>query len=66
MIELKWTSNDICFDPETKVILGQVTCNGTNDFLAVANGREIGRFVDRETALKHVTHIATTRRNNHA
>lgn len=58
-----WTSNDICFDTESKVIIGQVTCNGTNDFKAVACGRDLGRFVDRQTAIDRVNHIVTVVRH---
>lgn len=54
MKTLKWTSNDICFNPETKVILGQVTCDGTNQFKATANDREIGKFIDRQAAIDAV------------
>ena len=54
MNNLQWTSNDICFDPETKVILGQVTCNGTNQFKATAKDRVIGSFVDRQAAIDAV------------
>jgi hypothetical protein len=64
MKKLQWTTNDICYDPESKVILGQVTCNGTNYFKAIANGHDLGSFVDRQTAIDRVTHVATIRRNN--
>ncbi len=54
---LEWTSNDICYDPATKTIFGQVTCNGTNDFKAVAFGRDLGRFIDRQVAMDRVSHV---------
>lgn len=54
MNNLQWTSNDICFDPETKIILGQVTCNGTNQFKAMVKDREIGKFIDRQSAIDAV------------
>lgn len=54
MKTLKWTSNDICFNPETKIILGQVTCDGTNQFKAVVKDREIGKFIDRQSAIDAV------------
>ena len=54
---LDWTINDICFDPATKTIFGQVTCNGSNDFKAMAFGRDLGRFVDRQVAIDQVSHV---------
>ena len=61
MKTLHWTSNDICYDPKTKSILGQVTCNGANDFKAVSMGRDLGRFVDRQVAIDRVAHIVRVR-----
>jgi hypothetical protein len=54
---LDWTSNDICFDPATKTIFGQVTCNGANNFKAVAFGRDLGSFIDRQVAIDRVSHV---------
>ena len=59
---LEWTSNDICFDPATKTIFGQVTCNGSNAFKARAFGRDLGRFVDRQVAIDQVSHVVRVSR----
>lgn len=60
---LDWTNNDICFDPVTKTIMGQVICNGANDFKAIAFNVDRGRFIDRQVAIDHVSHIVRVSRH---
>lgn len=64
MLKPSWTSNDICYDPNSKVILGQVICKGTNDFeVSICTGYK-NRFIDKDTAIKQVNSILTTFLNN--
>jgi len=58
---LEWTSNDILYDADSKVILGQVQCAGANDFRASLLNMDLGRFVDREVAKNRVFTSCTQR-----
>lgn len=58
---LEWTSNDILYFTDSKMIVGQVQCAGANDFKAYAHGMDLGRFVDREVAKNRVLNICATK-----
>ena len=58
---LEWTSNDILYLTDSKMIVGQVQCAGANDFRASACGMDLGRFVDREVAKNRVIDTCSTR-----
>ena len=60
---LEWTSNDILYLADSKMIVGQVQCAGANDFKASAHGMDLGRFVDREVAKNRVLDICAAKLN---